>query len=172
MIYSFFKKIQISTGCINANIIPFSGSISWEGQGCWIAGPFSQEAKKTAMSVFTEYLTKVEPGPIRNMGFIHMCKGFYIFQAGEDVKAYPAGPDGLEVDRDVLDDILMGLIEPGEVISFEGLHALHDDTTFMLHEKAERDADGIFWTGSREIQHRRANGIVLRAPAERILRVA
>lgn len=168
---TFFDTCGNSRGAVLANIFPVFPKGAGEVQGLWIAGPFQEDRIDTIANLARQHL-EATGGPPEKLATVRSSKGLHLFQSGLETRAYLTDHEGLELDRDLLDEFLLEMTIPGEVITFEGFHKLVDDKIFILHEKARHDGDTVRWSGSREIRTIKGGRVVLRPPAQPMLMVA
>lgn len=168
---TIFDICGSTRGAVLANIFPVFASGAGEVHGLWIAGPFPADIIEVVTKVVSRHLSD-SGGPSGALATVETENGHHLFQSGTETRAYLTDNDGLELEREIIDDALIDLVTPGEVITFEGFHRLIDDKIFILNERTWHDGDTVRWSGSREVRQIKGGRVVLRPPAVPMLMVS
>ena len=97
----------------------------------------------------------IYPAAPGDTGFVSLtADGVMISAAGEGVRGYFLGKDGLEADRSDLDEFLMAVLPPGASVQIGGHWSPDPDCTIVSNARALRLEDWVDWSERRDIHHR------------------
>lgn len=97
----------------------------------------------------------IYPASPGDTGFVSLtADGIMVSAAGEGVRGYFIGEDGLEADRSDLDDFLMAALPVGASVQIGGHWSPDPDRTIISNATALRLEDWIDWSERRDIHHR------------------
>src|SRR5690554_3036231 len=118
--FTYFPKAV--TGNLAGRIFPACcpNGNGGEDFGFFSVGPLPRHIAGKARTRVASYLKSIGGEPASGINIIHTPEGYFVTCEGAGVHAYFVAPDGMEVEREALEAVIIEMITEGLELVFEG----------------------------------------------------